>query len=270
MRLVTRTSVFDIDTYLEVGGRLDVSDLDLRGPFVARPLDDATLRCLRYMHDIENHTVCYLRDVLVTRAHRDPDITTFLTMWNYEEHWHGSALASVLEAHGEEAGRTRTSQIRAVQRPASRLRPLAFMIGSGVVPDMVAVQMAWGAINEWTTQAGYGRLALKASHPTLTELLRRIMRQEGRHIDFYMYEARRRLSRSAVMRRITRGALRRYWTPVGTGVRPREEVTFLVRHLFGDDAGAAAAARIDRNIDRLPGLEGLSLVSGAREALLTG
>jgi len=32
------------------------------------------------MHDVESHTVCYLRDILVTRAHRDPEITSFLTM----------------------------------------------------------------------------------------------------------------------------------------------------------------------------------------------
>jgi hypothetical protein len=141
------------------------------------------------------------------------------------------------------------------------------MFGSALLPDMVAIQMAWGAVNEWTTQAGYARLAAKAKHPTLTELLRRIMRQEGRHIDFYASEARRRLSQSAAVRHVTRFALRRYWSPVGTGVRPHEEVSFLVRHLFGDEDGAAVAARIDRNIDRLPGLEGLSLITTARATL---
>jgi len=258
---------FDVDTYLKVGGRLDVSDLDLRGAFADHPLDQASRRCLRYMHDIENHTVCYLRDVLVTKAHRDPAITTFLTMWNYEEHWHGDALAVVLAAHGEHSGRARTQVIRASNGPRTTLRPLAFMLGSSLLPDMIALQMTWGAINEWTTQAGYARLAVKANHPTLTELLRRIMRQEGRHIDFYASEARRRLSRSAAVRRATRFGLRRYWTPVGTGVRPLSEVSFLVRHLFGDEEGAAVAARIDRNIDRLPGLERLALVTTARARL---
>ena len=177
----TMDVAFDVDTYLRVGGRLDVSDLDLRGVFADHPLDQASLRCLRYMHDIENHTVCYLRDVLVTKAHRDPAITTFLTMWNYEEHWHGDALAEVLAAHGELSGRSRTQQIRASSRPLTRLRPLAFMLGSALVPDMVAIQMAWGAVNEWTTQAGYARLAATANHPTLTELLRRIKRRVVQH-----------------------------------------------------------------------------------------
>ena len=38
------------------------------------------------MHDVEYHTVCYLRDLLVTPAHRDPEVTTFLTLWNVEEY----------------------------------------------------------------------------------------------------------------------------------------------------------------------------------------
>jgi hypothetical protein len=258
---------FDIDTYAKVGGRLDISDLDLRAAFVDRPLEPDALRCLRYMHDIENHTICYLRDVLVTRAHTDPDITTFLTIWTYEEHWHGEALAQVLAAHGEQAGRSRIRQIRAEKGRLDRLRPMAFLLGSALVPDLTAVHMTWGAINEWTTQAGYARLAAKARHPVLTELLRRIMRQEGRHIDFYAGEARRRLVRSRVSQRITRMALRRFWGPVGTGVRPRSEVAFVVGYLFGDDDGVAATARIDRNIDRLPGLAGMGLAASARQKL---
>ncbi len=45
------------------------------------------------MHDVESHTVGYSRDVLVTRAHRDPGATSFLTMWNYEEYWLGGPPA---------------------------------------------------------------------------------------------------------------------------------------------------------------------------------
>ena len=74
---------------------------------------------------------------------------------------------------------------------------MAFTLGSALTRHIVAVHMTWGAVNEWTTQAGYGRLAAKAEHPVLSELLRRIMRQEGRHIDFYAIGARQRLADSA-------------------------------------------------------------------------
>ena len=124
-----------------------------------------------------------------------------------------------------------------------------------------------GVVNEWTTQAAYGRLAAKADHPVLSELLRRIMRQEGRHIDFYALGARRRLADSAAARRITRFALKRWWAPVGSGVMPHAELRFLVTHLFGDEAGRAAEERIDRLVGRLPGLEKLRLAETAARGL---
>src|ERR1700761_2431662 len=93
----------DTDRLLGRSARLDTAGIDFPA-FADQPLDPEALRCVRYMHDIENHTMCSLRDVLVTRAHRDPEITSFLAAWAYEEHWHGDALAQVLAAHGEPAG----------------------------------------------------------------------------------------------------------------------------------------------------------------------
>jgi hypothetical protein len=98
----------------------------------------------------------------------------------------------------------------------------------------------------------------------LSELLRRIMRQEGRHIDFYASEAHRRLAANPRAQRMTRFALRRLWKPVGATVMPDAEVSFLVGYLFGGDDGQAVARRIDRRIDGLPGLEGLRLAETAR------
>jgi hypothetical protein len=259
----------DVDSLVRRSARLDVEDIDFEA-FRSDPLDPDTLRCLRYMHDVEGHTACYLRDLLATRAHRDPEITAFLACWCYEEHWHGEAMASVLRAHGESGGGARLAATRRRLPRRDALRPVAFTLVSALTPHIVAVHMTWGAVNEWTTQAGYGRLAAKAGHPVLSELLRRIMRQEGRHIDFYAMNARRRLAESATARRLTRSALRRSWTPVGAGVMPDAEVRFLVTHLFGDAEGRAAAARIDRLVDRLPGLDGLRLAGRALDRLVVG
>ena len=256
---------FDAATYQQLSSRLDIGDIDF-ADFRERPLSAEALRCLRYMHDVEHHTVCYLRDVLVTRAHRDPAITSFLTLWNYEEFWHGDAIGRVLAAHDEAAGATRIAALRQRLPTADRWRPLAFQLASGLTPHLTAVHMTWGAVNEWTTQAAYARLAGLAGHPTLSVLLRRIMRQEGRHIDFYATEATGRLSGSRAAQRVTRWALRRFWAPVGSGVVADAEVVFLRDYLFGDDDGRAMAERIDRRVDRLPGLDGLHLLAGVTGA----
>lgn len=251
----------DITSLIERSARLDTSEIDFDS-FRDRPLDEDTLRCLRYMHDIEGHTTCYLRDLLVTRAHRDPELTAFMTCWAYEEHWHGEAIAKVLDAHGEPSGRARLEALRQRLSRRESTRPLLFAAGSALTRHLPAVHLAWGAFNEWSTQAGYGRLAAKAGHPVLTELLRRIMKQEGRHIDFYANEARRRLAHPRAQR-LTRFAFRHFWSPVGAGVMPDTEVRFLAHHLFGDEEGLEAARRIDRKVGRLPGLEGLRLLEGA-------
>ena len=257
---------FNLETYKRRTGRLEWSDLDLAGAFRGQPLDADTLRCLRYMHDVEFHTVCYLRDLLLSPAHEDPEITAFLSFWVYEEFWHGEAIAEVLAAHSETAGEARISSLRRSLGLRDRLAPIATMAAGGIFGrDFVALHMTWGAINEWTTQAAYSRLARLARHPVLAELLGRIMRQEGRHIDFYASQAQTRLTASPRARRVTRFALRHFWNPVGAGVMPAAETEFLARHLFAGDEGRQMARRIDRRIDRLPGLAGLHLLAGAAE-----
>jgi hypothetical protein len=226
------------------------------------------------MHDVEHHTVCYLRDLLATPAHGDPEITTFLTLWAHEELWHGEALAAVLAAHDVASGRSRVRSLRGRLGRMDRLRPAAMTLASAVVGRAsIAVHMTWGAVNEWTTQAGYVRLAQRSGHPVLAELTRRIARQEGRHIDFYASQAEERLDCDPLAQRAVRWALRRLWRPVGSGVMPAAETRFVVRHLFGADGmgagggpGPAMARRIDERIQRLPGLAGLEIVSAAAAA----
>lgn len=262
----TSTVKFDIDQYLRVVGRLDDTDIDFDA-FATEPLDEDTLRCLRYMHDVEFHTTCYLRDVLVTTAHDDPEITAFLAMWAYEEYWHGEAIARVLEQHGEPAGRDRVvATRRRVGR--ERFKTVSMLAGSVFTDHVATVALAWGAVNEWTTQAGYLALARTSGHPVLADLVRRIAKQEGRHIDFYTSQAARRLDGSATARRLTRHALQHHWRPVGSGVMPADDTRHLISHLFGDADGAAAVARVDRRIGALPGMDGLGVVARARMTLL--
>ncbi len=254
----------DVETYKSQTARVQIDDLDFDA-FRTQPLGPGALRCLRYMHDVEHHTVCYLRDLLVTSAHRDPTITSFLTFWNFEEFWHGEALAAVLAAHGEPNSTPRIRGMRESLTWKDRWAPMWTGFASLVAGEsFIAVHMTWGAINEWCTQAGYSRLSAKADHPMLRELLRRIMKQEGRHIDFYASEAQRRLATDRRAQWITRLALKRFWKPVGATVMPRAEVEHLIGYLFGDAEGNDVAQRIDRRIDNLPGLRGLALAEHAR------
>jgi hypothetical protein len=259
-----------IDSYKARAGRLDLEGVDF-DDFRDQPLSADALRSLRYMHDIEHHTVCYLRDLLLTPAHQDPEITSFLSCWVYEEMWHGEAIGAVLEAHGEVAGAPRVAALRHGHRRRQAVTTLSTIASAAFAGQaFIALHMTWGAVNEWTTQAGYARLSETAGHPTLRELLRRIMKQEGTHIDFYASEAARRLAGSARAQRLTRFAMSQWWRPVGSGVMPNREVGFLVHYLFDGEKGRELLERIDRRVDRLPGQRDLHLLQRAVSRLSAG
>jgi hypothetical protein len=248
---------FDISGYAQTAAPVRFDDLDYAA-FKDKPLSAEALRCIRYMSDIESHTICYLRDLLVTPSHADPDVTTFLTMWAFEEFWHGEALAKVLEVHGITTGSEHIRTVRGRLGWKDRIAPIHQAIIANVVGvDFVAVHMSWGAVNEWATHAAYTGLAERENHPVLTQLLERIMRQETRHAAFYASQARQRLARSSRARRLTRFALKRFWRPVGSDVTPAAETNFMVRHLFTE----RVAGQIDEKVDRLPGQQGLRLIT---------
>jgi len=226
------------------------------------PLPHEAVRVLRYMQDIESHTIAYLRPLLATRAIDDPEMATFLACWLYEETFHGQALGRFLAA----TGHAPVVRARSRARLSESFEGVATRILSRCWPDFVAVHMTWGAINELTTLMGYARLSRMAGHPVLSELLARIMRDESRHFDFYFCQAARRLVRPRTAR-LTRLIVERYWAPVGWGVAPGEETRFLARYLLTGPQGEAAARRIDTTVRRLPGLGSVRLLQSwmARE-----
>ena len=88
--------------------------------------------------------------------------------------------AAVLEAHGEAAGAPAGGRPAPAAQVAGRRRsrrPPRRLALAG--HTFVAVHMAWGAVNEWTTQAGYAAWPALEGHPVLSDLLRRIMKPGG-------------------------------------------------------------------------------------------
>jgi hypothetical protein len=241
--LMSRSSLFDSDA------------VDWHA-IAHHPLPSEALRALRYMQDIETHTIVYLRELLSTRAVDDPEIAAFFATWFYEETAHGRALARFLAAAGQPvAPRPRTTR-----GLGERIEAIGIACIGAAWREFPAVHMTWGAINELTTLTAYRRLARRAGHPVLSELLGRIMRDESRHFHFYFDQAERRLAASASTRGVTRALVKRFWDPVGAGVQPDSETRFLASYLFSDDDGRAAAQTIDRTIRRLPGFADVPLL----------
>jgi rubrerythrin len=274
---------FDLDKYLRVSKKVDLSGVAW-GRIAEHPLAVDEARCLAYMMDIESHTVIFMRDLLATRAAFEPDVTAFLSCWAYEELWHGEAFSRFLGEAGFRLApddepvrrdtpyptrRARNAWIRRKIGAKGYFSHLATLGAAAVFRDFVALHMTWGALNELTTLYGYHRLIAKTEHPVLVEMLQRIIKDERRHFAFYRSQARLRLARSRQARSVTRWAMEHLWAPVGTGVRPQHETDVVIAHLFGDEAGQAAAEEMDAIMRELPGLAGTHLCRSALDAAIS-
>jgi hypothetical protein len=258
---------FDVDKYTATSVSVNWDDLDLER-FREHPLPEGSLRTLRYMADVEYHTVCYTRDLLTTPSHKEAEMGAFMTMWNREEFWHGEALATVLGIHGITVDFDELKAKRLKLGWRDKLDPIKqSVIGKVVGADFVAVHMAWGAANEWSAITAYNRMAALEEDPVLAELLKRIAKQEARHVAFYTSQARERLAKSTKAQKFARFALSNFWAPVGSSIMEKNEVKHVMGHLMGGPEGRKAARKIDTAISGLPGLEGLTIVDDSLNAL---
>jgi hypothetical protein len=190
-----------------------------------------------------------------------------MTMWNMEEFWHGEALAAVLGVHGVTVDYDELKAKRLKLGWRDKLDPIKQSMMANVVgKDFIAVHMIWGAANEWSAITAYNRLAALEGHPVLAELLKRIAKQEARHVAFYATQARDRLARSTKAQKLARYALRKFWGPVGSGVMSETEVRYVLHHLMSGPDGRQAAEAIDGHIAKMPGLAGLRIVQDALDA----
>ena len=216
-------TTFDLDGWVARSGALDLTGIDWT-EVPRHPLPEPAIRTLLYMQDIESHTIVYLRSLLATRAIDDPEISTFLACWLYEETFHGIALARFLEAAGHAV--PPRPKPHGHESFAQWLEARATAVLSRTWANFCAVHMTWGAINELTTLTGYLRLKTVAGHPVLSDLLERIMRDESRHFFFYYRQAEERL-RSPAAAGVARFLVDHFWGPVGTGVGTPGELEFM-------------------------------------------
>ena len=87
-----KLTIDDLKTRTE---RVQLDDVDFDS-FRDDPLDPDALRCLRYMHDVEHHTVCYLRDL------RD-DVLSALGNLGYQRSAAEKSVDRVLKTNGAPA-----------------------------------------------------------------------------------------------------------------------------------------------------------------------
>ena len=256
-------STFDLERYLNNSQKVETRDLDF-SRVRDYPITPQEIRCLSYMMDVEAHTVMYFKALLRTCAARDPEVLAFMSCWAYEEFFHGRAIRHFLEAAGVHVDAARVDHVRRQRSWRERIEESGAALLCHVVRDFQAVYLAWGAIQELSASEAYSIMARRTKNPILSELLQRMVKDERRHFAFYFNKARP-LLRSRAAQVATGVILRRFWTPVGDGVKNDADVRWTMRYIFGDHEGMEIVRRIDECISKLPGMAWFNLMSRMRE-----
>jgi rubrerythrin len=256
--------VSDIAQHLAVSCKVEIEDLDWN---TARKvgLTEREIECLHYFADVESQTVYYFLEVAKLQVARDPELLTFLTMWNYEEYFHSYAIARLMRECGVpvDSAIDRSTKIRARARFKAKLEEVGQTLLAKLFPNsFVALWMFWGALQECLTTQGYEQLASETKNPVLAELCRRIAKQERRHFAYYFAQARSRLAEGRFPQRLTRWVATQFFAPVGSGVKTDEQSARMVAQLFPGDRIIEVMRYVEKRMAQLPGMAGLDACTG--------
>jgi rubrerythrin len=249
----------DIAQHIAVSCRVDIEDLDWE---LARSagLTQREIETLEFFADIESQTVYYFLEVAKLQVARDPELLTFLTMWNYEEYFHSHAITRFMLECGVKVGdaTARSTNVRAGARLKAKLEDVAQSLMAKLVPQrFVALWMFWGALQECLTTQAYEEVIRTTQNPVLAEMFRRIAKQERRHFAYYYGQARERLEDNPRNQRFCRAIVKRFYAPVGSGVKSEVESVRMFAQLFPGERIFEVMGYIERRIAQLPGMAGL-------------
>ena len=249
----------DIAQHLAVSQKVEIEDLDWE---TARKvgLTKREVESLLYFADIESQTVHYFLEVAKLKVSRDPELLTFLTIWNYEEYFHSYAITRLLHECGVEAptAQERAAAVRSNARFKAKFEDFGQgMIAKALPRTFISLWMFWGALQECLTTQAYEELANLTKNPVLEELCRRIAKQERRHFAYYFNQSKDKLEGRSFDQKFVKMIANTFYAPVGGGVKTDEEGARLVAQLFPGNRIFEVMGYIEKKMALLPGMEDL-------------
>ena len=245
-----------IAQHIEVSQRVEIEDLDWD---LARRhgLTPREIESLKFFADIESQTVYYFLEVAKLQVARDPELLTFLTMWNYEEYFHSHAITRLMLECGVEVepATDRSTRVRSAARLKAKLEDVAQQMMAKLMPKrFVALWMFWGALQECLTTQAYEEIIRTTQNPVLAEMFRRIAKQERRHFAYYFNQARERLEGNKKAQKFCRMIVQKFYSPVGSGVKDDAEHAAIVAGLFPGNRIFEVMSYIEKRMAQLPGM----------------
>lgn len=257
-----------IEKHINHSHPIEFQDLDW-DKAAAFGLTESEVTILRYIADVEGQTPYYLREVLNTKVAEDAAQMTFLTIWNYEEFFHSHAVMKFLNVCGVDMDAERQVDVRSTAQFAAKAEAAFQWVLARVMPSTFnALYLAWAASQEYLTRLAYEEVAKSTVNPVLRTLCLRIAKQERRHFAWYYNCAKEELAKSTWSQKVVRFIFKSFWSPVGVGVKSKEQAVELVTSLFPGHRLSAAMDSVDTMISKLPGLDGLTFAQQYADSLV--
>lgn len=222
-------------------------------------LDEDVARLLAVAVLLEEDTAISAAQARALGLDRAPDMAVFLTAWEEEEAEHARALRCLTAGHvgGRPPSRPAGNSLK---RHGQALVPARLLGRFG--PVGVAF-CTLGAAAEYVAIVIYTELAKATADPAAAALLRAIIRQEGRHLGFFLAAAQQRAAGMPLHeQRLARWLVARLWTPVGMATLGTDRWWDQIGPLLEQPEVRARVQRMDRVVDAVPHLVGLGLMGG--------
>lgn len=223
-------------------------------------ISDAFLFLLKYFRDIERFVEKYQEDLIRTPTGRNKYIRQFLERWGTEELDHEKIISKFLAELGLPNEEKWFEKLVADLPLSYRLQsPLQHTIAILFNENFTPVHMAWGAVQEYTTLAGYNKMLEISNNPILRQIISAIKQEESAHAKFYFEMAQIYLENSPFRQKVARFLIEHFWKPVGEGVRSRADVEKMIRALFAGPSGVRYFdQKVTQHIKKLSGFGNFS------------
>ena len=139
------------------------------------PLSKDVAQTIVYMRDVESFTPGFAKGAMGTPSGKDRYISRFMEdRWLPEELTHADLLDRFLQEAGLPTDGKYYENLQNNLPGAYQLRTACRnMVANALGENFLPIHMAYGAVQEYSTLAGYQRLSELAGHPVLTHILDR-------------------------------------------------------------------------------------------------
>jgi len=213
---------------------------------------------LHALSTIERDSFEIFRKSSLGGVFRDAPVREFAVRWLAEEAEHARALEYLASIHGFPS-----RPLQRQDRSPGVREVLAWpflVIARAMVPHRQAIYASLGVSQEYVALFTYSYLSRKLEGSRGSRLLLQMARQESRHLRFYSAMANFHLQKPGAAA-TTRLLLSRLWRPPGFDALGSSAWWQAFGSMIAEEDFEKGARRMDRIVDRLPGLDGMNLMA---------